>query len=274
MCIYIYIYMYTEILYTCARNMEIRWVVKSSRFKSSSRPWGFEFLHAYISWETHWVYYELRHNSMYLFGYGIWDPQIVFSFFFVWLKLWELTSVRTHRPTHVRTYARTSEQTDNRNMLSLSYDKLIFKGVRATHIQEAKLRDASRMMTTNRSQRGKRSKTDNTCYHVSLLLLSWLIKNNKLYYYHYVLLCYYYAFQAVPEEGLRSRNTSMKQVCKALSELLNKFPWSWRSKSVPAQHVIRPVMMIWCAPEIHDATKRTVVLKASLHSNIVYCIII
>ena len=38
------------------------------------RPWGFEFSHAYTSWEWCWVCYGLIHTS-YAFGYGIWDPR-------------------------------------------------------------------------------------------------------------------------------------------------------------------------------------------------------
>ena len=45
--------------------------IDSSGYNTSSRPWGFEFLHAYISLEQCWLYYGLRHNSTCL----VWDSR-------------------------------------------------------------------------------------------------------------------------------------------------------------------------------------------------------
>ena len=45
----------------------VRSVFRSSCFRCSSRLWGFEFLHAYMSWDKLWICYASTHphNSMY-----------------------------------------------------------------------------------------------------------------------------------------------------------------------------------------------------------------
>ena len=51
-----------------------------------SGPWGFDFLHAYISWEELWIHDVLTHGSMYLdMGFE------TLSLDFCELKSWELT---------------------------------------------------------------------------------------------------------------------------------------------------------------------------------------
>ena len=65
-------------------------------FHLSSRPWGFEFLHAYISWEYWLDYYGSAHNSACLdTGFETLNLDFFES------KLWELTalSVRFALPT-------------------------------------------------------------------------------------------------------------------------------------------------------------------------------
>ena len=69
MCVYVnvYIYIYTHTLLLCIyiyihitqdrMEWEGIWLVsKDSSLKCYSRPWGFEFLHAYVSLEQRWTY--------------------------------------------------------------------------------------------------------------------------------------------------------------------------------------------------------------------------
>ena len=70
-CICIYIYIYIHILTPCG---DARPASNDSSLRFSSRPWGFEVLHAYSSLEQMqellWFNAELH-----VFGYFIWDPQ-------------------------------------------------------------------------------------------------------------------------------------------------------------------------------------------------------
>ena len=82
----------------------IRPVSKDSSLKSSSRPWGFEFLHAYISWDKCWIYYGLAHESMYLdMGFEIRNSKSCK------FKSWELTvpggAPWLDKPCHTRSWA-------------------------------------------------------------------------------------------------------------------------------------------------------------------------
>ena len=68
--------------------------LKSWCLACSSRPWGFEFSHAHISWENMLIYYGSTHDSMYLaMGFE------TLALKFCELKLWALTvCVRVSSP--------------------------------------------------------------------------------------------------------------------------------------------------------------------------------
>ena len=71
-----------------AARRRLRPVSEDSSLRFSSRPWGIEVLHAYISEDKCWIYYGLTHGSMYLdIGFETLDFKISE------LKLRELTVV-------------------------------------------------------------------------------------------------------------------------------------------------------------------------------------
>ena len=62
--------------YCIKQTMTLRLVFRNSCFKCYSRPWGFELLHACVSWEKQTLDLLRFDTWCYVSGHGIWGPRM------------------------------------------------------------------------------------------------------------------------------------------------------------------------------------------------------